>query len=68
EKVGEAVPDIIRPGMTVTVNPYTACGKCPSCRNGRAPMPWSPHIAISQSIAISSSLQPAFCHAFTSGQ
>jgi threonine dehydrogenase-like Zn-dependent dehydrogenase len=22
--------------MTVTVNPYTACGKCPSCRNGRA--------------------------------
>ena len=36
EKVGEAVPDIIRPGMTVTVNPYTACGKCPSCRNGRA--------------------------------
>ena len=36
EKVGENVSDIIRPGMTVTVNPYTACGKCPSCRNGRA--------------------------------
>ena len=35
EKVGEAVPDMIRPGMTVTVNPYTNCGKCPSCRNGR---------------------------------
>lgn len=35
EKVGEAVPEIIRPGMTVTVNPYTNCGKCPSCRNGR---------------------------------
>lgn len=35
EKVGESVPDIIRPGMTVTVNPYTNCGKCPSCRNGR---------------------------------
>ena len=36
EKVGEAVPEIIKPGMTVTVNPYTACGKCPSCKNGRA--------------------------------
>ena len=35
EKVGEAVPEIIRPGMPVTVNPYTNCGKCPSCRNGR---------------------------------
>lgn len=35
EKVGEAVPDIIKPGMVVTVNPYTNCGKCPSCRNGR---------------------------------
>lgn len=35
EKVGESVPDIIRPGMTVTFNPYTNCGKCPSCRNGR---------------------------------
>lgn len=35
EKVGESVPDIIMPGMTVTVNPYTNCGKCPSCRNGR---------------------------------
>lgn len=35
EKVGESVPDMIKPGMTVTVNPYTNCGKCPSCRNGR---------------------------------
>lgn len=35
EKVGESVPDIIKPGMTVTVNPYTNCGKCTSCRNGR---------------------------------
>ena len=26
------------------------------------------NIAISQSLAISSSVQPAFCHAFTSGQ
>lgn len=35
EKVGESVPEMIKPGMTVTVNPYTNCGKCPSCRNGR---------------------------------
>ena len=35
ETVGESVPDIIKPGMVVTVNPYTNCGKCPSCRNGR---------------------------------
>ena len=32
------------------------------------PMPWSPHMAMSQSRAISSSVQPAFCHALTSGQ
>lgn len=35
EAVGEAVPDSIRPGMVVTCNPYTNCGKCASCRNGR---------------------------------
>ena len=35
EAVGEAVPEHLRPGMTVTVNPYTHCGKCPSCRNRR---------------------------------
>lgn len=33
--VGEAVPAHLKPGMPCTVNPYTACGKCPSCRNGR---------------------------------
>ena len=33
--VGPGVPDSLRPGMTVTVNPYTACGHCASCRNGR---------------------------------
>ena len=33
--VGSAVPDALKPGMVVTVNPYTNCGKCASCRNGR---------------------------------
>ena len=36
EKVGEGVPDSLKVGMVVTVNPYTNCGKCASCRNGRA--------------------------------
>ena len=35
EAVGENVPSHLKPGMACTVNPYTACGKCPSCRNGR---------------------------------
>lgn len=35
EKVGCDVPADLKPGMTVTVNPYTNCGKCASCRNGR---------------------------------
>ncbi len=35
EAVGENVPDVLKAGMTVTVNPYTNCGKCASCRNGR---------------------------------
>lgn len=35
EKTGQDVPEFLKPGMTVTVNPYTNCGKCPSCRNGR---------------------------------
>ena len=35
EKVGANVPEELRVGMTVTVNPYTNCGKCASCRNGR---------------------------------
>lgn len=34
-KVGKNVPDVLKPGMTVTVNPYTNCGKCASCRNDR---------------------------------
>ena len=35
EAVGADVPEDIKPGMTVTVNPYTNCGKCASCRNRR---------------------------------
>ena len=35
EAVGEGVPESLKPGMTVTLNPYTNCGTCASCRNGR---------------------------------
>ncbi|MBR5052147.1 MAG: zinc-binding alcohol dehydrogenase family protein [Bacteroidaceae bacterium] len=35
EKMGADVPESLKPGMVVTVNPYTNCGKCASCRNGR---------------------------------
>lgn len=35
EKVGAKVPEGLKPGMVVTVNPYTNCGKCASCRNSR---------------------------------
>lgn len=35
EEVGENVPETLHKGMVVTVNPYTNCGKCASCRNGR---------------------------------
>ena len=35
EQVGDGVPDTLRPGMVVTVNPYTNCGQCASCRGGR---------------------------------
>ncbi|NDW12041.1 sorbitol dehydrogenase [Bacteroides sp. 214] len=35
EEIGANVPDTIRKGMPCTVNPYTSCGHCPSCRNGR---------------------------------
>ena len=35
EAVGEGVPENLKPGMVVTCNPYTNCGKCASCRNGR---------------------------------
>ncbi|MBQ6063293.1 MAG: zinc-binding alcohol dehydrogenase family protein [Prevotella sp.] len=35
EKIGDQVPEGLKEGMVVTVNPYTNCGKCASCRNGR---------------------------------
>lgn len=35
EAVGEAVPPRFTPGMDLTLSPYTACGRCPSCRRGR---------------------------------
>ena len=35
ERVGEAVPASFQLGQTVTVDPYTACGQCPSCRRRR---------------------------------
>ena len=35
EETGNGVPETLRPGMVVTVNPYTNCGKCASCRNRR---------------------------------
>ena len=35
EKVGADVPEGLKPGMVVTCNPYTNCGKCASCRNNR---------------------------------
>ena len=35
EAVGFGVPAELKVGDIVTVNPYTACGVCPSCRNLR---------------------------------
>ncbi len=35
EAVGAGVPENLKPGMVVTCNPYTNCGNCASCRNGR---------------------------------
>lgn len=35
EAVGEGVPEELKTGMSVTLNPYTNCGKCAACRNGR---------------------------------
>lgn len=34
--IGADVPEGFSKGMSVTLNPYTSCGKCASCRNGRA--------------------------------
>jgi len=35
EEIGSAVPAGLSKGMTVTLNPYTHCGKCTACRNGQ---------------------------------
>lgn len=35
EAVGKDVPENLKPGMVVTVNPYTNCGGCASCRAGQ---------------------------------
>lgn len=35
EAIAEGVPENIQRGMACTVNPYTNCGYCSSCRNGR---------------------------------
>lgn len=35
EAVAEGVPSHLKPGMNATVNPYTNCGKCAACHNGR---------------------------------
>ena len=35
EEVGAGVPANLEKGMVVTLNPYTNCGHCASCRNGR---------------------------------
>ena len=35
EAAGENVPAHLTTGIPCTINPYTACGSCPSCRNGR---------------------------------
>lgn len=36
EETGKDVPETLKKGMSVTLNPYTNCGKCASCRNLRA--------------------------------
>ena len=35
EAIGSNVPENLKVGTPCTVNPYTACGNCASCRNGR---------------------------------
>jgi 2-desacetyl-2-hydroxyethyl bacteriochlorophyllide A dehydrogenase len=34
-EAGASVPSRFTPGLEVTLSPYTACGKCPSCLRGR---------------------------------
>lgn len=35
EALGSDVPDIFKEGQDVTINPYTSCGHCDSCKRGR---------------------------------
>ena len=35
EEVADGVPEQYKKGTACTINPYTNCGYCPSCRNGR---------------------------------
>ena len=35
EALGSDVPDTFKPGQIVTLNPYTSCGRCASCKRGR---------------------------------
>jgi len=35
EAVGENVPAHLTAGTSCTINPYTSCGSCAACRNGR---------------------------------
>ncbi len=35
EAIGPNVPEGLQVGQSVTVNPYTACGACPSCKRRR---------------------------------
>jgi 2-desacetyl-2-hydroxyethyl bacteriochlorophyllide A dehydrogenase len=34
-ETGTGTPALYTPGSSCTINPYTNCGYCPSCRNGR---------------------------------
>ncbi len=36
EQTGADVPETLKAGMLVTVNPYTGCGKCAACLNERS--------------------------------
>lgn len=35
EAVAEGVPSSLQPGMNATINPYSNCGTCSSCKNNR---------------------------------
>lgn len=35
EQAGPGVPAELKPGLNVTLSPYTNCGTCPSCRRSR---------------------------------